>query len=72
MKVHKSLNVQLNGEIMDELDYFRYQEVDLSSNGGMKAEMKHIPNESGKVVGASENVRREMQPQGRNLRCIME
>ena len=33
-----ALNMQLNGEKLDELDYFKYLGVDLSSDGGIEVE----------------------------------
>ena len=51
-----ALNVQLNGEKMEELDSFGYLGVELSSDGGMEAEWKHRVGEGRKVAGALDNI----------------
>ena len=61
MKLSKSgeygaLNVPLNGEKMEELDCFRHMAVDLSSDGGMEVEWKHIVDEGRNVAGVLNNV----------------
>ena len=43
--------MQLNGERMEELDYFRKLKVDLSLDGGMEAEWKYRLREGRDVAG---------------------
>ena len=72
MEVSKSgeygaLNVQMNGENLEELDCFWYLEVDLSSDGGMEAEWKHRVGEGRQVAAALKNVwRRRKVTTGKN------
>ena len=48
---YRVLNMQLNGDKMEELNCLKYLGADLSSDEGMEAEWKHRVSEGRKVVG---------------------
>ena len=50
------LNVMLNGEVLEEVDQFKYLGSVIAANGGVEADVHHRVNEGCKVLGALKGV----------------
>ena len=50
------LNVMLNGEVLEEVDQFKYLGSVIAANGGVDADVCHRVNEGCKILGALEGV----------------
>ena len=50
------LNVMLNGEVLEEVDQFKYLGSVIAANGGVEADVRHRVNEGCKVLGAMKGV----------------
>ena len=50
------LNVMLNGEVLEEIDQFKYLGSVIAANGGIEADVHHRVNEGCKVLGALKGV----------------
>ena len=50
------LNVMLNGEVLEEVDQFKYLGSVIAANGGVEADVCHRMNEGCKVLGALKRV----------------
>ena len=50
------LNVTLNGEVLEEVDQFKYLGSVVAANGGVEADVRHRVNEGCKVFGAVKGV----------------
>ena len=50
------LNVMLNGEVLEEVDQFKYLGSVIAANGGVEADVHHRVNEGSKVLGAVKGV----------------
>ena len=52
------LNVTLDGEVLEEVDQFKYLGSIIAANGGVEADVRHRVNEGCKVLGAMKGVMR--------------
>ena len=50
------LNAMLNGEVLEEVDQFKYLGLVIAVNGGVEADVRHRVNEGCKVLGALKEV----------------
>ena len=50
------LNVSLDGEVLEEVDQFKYLGSVIAADGGVEADVKHRVNEGCKVLGAMRGV----------------
>ena len=50
------LNVTLSGEVLEEVDQFKYLGSIIAANGGVEADVRHRVNEGCKVLGAMKGV----------------
>ena len=50
------LNVTLNGEVLEEVDQFKYLGSIIAANGGVEEDVRHRVNEGCKVLGAMKGV----------------
>ena len=46
------LNAMLNGEVLEEVDHFKYLGSVIAADGGVEADVRHKANEGCKVLGA--------------------
>jgi len=51
-----TLDIRLNGEVLEEVESFRYLGSDVAANGGLEYEVKHRVNEGCKALGALRKV----------------
>ena len=54
--IGNGLNVVLNGQVLEEVDRFKYLGSIIAVNGGVKADVNHRVNEGCKALGALKKV----------------
>ena len=52
----KRINVALDGEVLGEVDQFKYLGSIISANGGVEADVSHRVNEGCKILGARNGI----------------
>ena len=65
------LNVMLIGEVLEEVDQFKYLGSVIAANGGVEADVRHIVNEGCKVLGALKGVMKN-RGLGMNVKVLYE
>ena len=64
------LNVVLNGEVLEEVDTFKYLGSVIAANGGVEADVRHRVNEGCKVLGAVNGVMKNRRL-GMNVKRVL-
>ena len=64
------LNVTLNGEVLEEVNQFKYLGSIIDANGGVEADVRHRVNEGCKVLGAMKGVMKN-RGLGMNIKKVL-